>query len=227
MRRHAGFTLIELLLAVFILGVVLTTVYASYIGTFRIINATQDDAAVYSMARTVLDRMVRDLQSMAARQEACMFKTKTDSFGDRQFVRITFRAASHVAFGGQDSAGGISVIEYRVEESEANGEKDENGQKVGYILTRSDDLYRDPDKEETVLGGYPLCSRIESLTYVFIDESGKEYDSWDSGGDIEAQKKRAPVAIAIRLNLLNPANREKPYVFATRVHLPFNRWESI
>jgi hypothetical protein len=64
------------------------------------------------------------------------------------------------------------------------------------------------------------------LTYVFTDEAGKEYDSWDSGGESEAQKKRAPAEVLIRLSLVNPANRERPYLFMTRVRIPFNRPEA-
>jgi prepilin-type N-terminal cleavage/methylation domain-containing protein len=44
MRRNKGFTLIEILLAIFILGIVLSTVYVSYTGTFRIIRETEYDA---------------------------------------------------------------------------------------------------------------------------------------------------------------------------------------
>ncbi len=63
------------------------------------------------------------------------------------------------------------------------------------------------------------------MTYVFTDEAGKEYDSWDSGGEGETQKKRAPAEVLIRLSLVNPANRERPYLFMTRVRIPFNRLE--
>ncbi|MBN2437591.1 MAG: prepilin-type N-terminal cleavage/methylation domain-containing protein [Deltaproteobacteria bacterium] len=211
-----GFTLIEILLAIFILGIVLSTVYVSYTGTFRIIRETGYDAEIYGMARTALDRMARDLQSAAVWRRAFTFKAKPYSLRDREFVRLTFRAAAHVAFSEQDVPGGISVIEYGVEEGT---------EKEGYILSRSDSLYRDPEKEEPYRGGYLLCDRVEALTYVFTDEAGKEHGSWDSGGKGEMQKKRAPAEVLIRLSLVNPANREHPHLFMTRVRIPFNRLE--
>lgn len=217
MRKAEGFTLIEILLAVFILGIVLSTVYASYTGTFRLIRESEYDAEIYGMARCALDRMARDLQSTAVWRQGFLFRAKSYSLGKRDFVRLTFRAASHVAFGDQDVPGGISVIEYRIEEGT---------EKEGYRLVRSDSLYRDPDKEEPDRGGYPLCERIESLTYAFADEAGKEYDTWDSGGELEKQKKKAPAEVLIRLSLVNPANPERPYLFMTRVRIPFNRLEA-
>jgi prepilin-type N-terminal cleavage/methylation domain-containing protein len=215
--RNRGFTLIEILLAVFILGIVLSTVYASYTGTFRIIRETEYDAEIYGMARSALDRMSRDLQSAAPWRGAFSFGTKPYTLHDREFVRLTFRAAAHVAFNEQEVPGGITVIEYGI---------DEDMEKEGYTLSRSDNLYRDPKKEAPSSGGYVLCERVETLTYLFTDEAGKEYDSWDSGGENPVQKNRAPSGVLIRLSLMNPANKEHPYRFMTRVRLPFNRREA-
>jgi general secretion pathway protein J len=212
-----GFTLIEILIAVFILGIVLSTVYASYTGTFRIIRETREDAEAYGMARNALDRMVRDLQSAAPWRGAFTFVTKTDTLGGREFQRLTFRAASHVAFNDREVPGGISVIEYRVEEGT---------EKAGYVLVRGDNLYRDPKKEEPLAEGYLLSERVDALTYRFIDETGKEYETWDSGGQVEAQKNRAPAGVLIRLSLVNAADKERPYRFMTRVRIPFNRPEA-
>ncbi len=225
--RQKGFTLIEILLAVFILGIVMSTVYASYTGTFRIIRDTQEDAEIYGMARTTLDRMVSDLQSAApstpsatsstpGQQAAFTFLAKADTLGGHEFLRLIFRAAAHVAFNDREVPGGITVIEYRVEEGT---------EKAGYVLIRSDNLYRDPRKEEPPPGGYVLSDRIDAVAYRFYDEAGKEYETWDSGGQVEAQRNRAPASVLIRLSLVNPADKEHPYRFMTRVRIPFNRQE--
>ena len=215
MRNYnKGFTLIEILLAIFILGIVMTTVYASYTGTFRIIRETQEDAEIYGMARNALDRMARDLQSAAPWRGAFTFLTKSDNLGGREFARLTFRSAAHVTFSEQEVPGGIAVIEYRVEEGT---------EKAGYALVRSDNLYRDPGKEEPLPGGYLLCDRVEALTYLFYDEAGKEYQTWDSGGQVEMQRNKAPAGVLIRLSLVNAADKERPYRFMTRVRIPFSR----
>jgi len=210
---NRGFTLIEILVAVLILGVVLSTVYASYTGTFRIIRETETDAELYGMARTVLERMSRDLEAAAPWKGALTFLAKPYTLGDREFTRLTFRSAAHIAFGEKEESAGIAVIGYNIEEGT---------EKAGYILSRSDSLRRDPEKEETA-GGFPLCDQIETLTYLFYDTTGKEYETWDSGGDVEAQKKKAPAMVEIRLGLVNEKDREHPHPFMTRIKLPLNQ----
>jgi prepilin-type N-terminal cleavage/methylation domain-containing protein len=215
--KDRGFTLMEILLAVFILGLVLSTVYASYTGTFRIIREIERDAEIYGMARNALDRMTRDLQSAALWRGAFTFITNSYTLGDKEFVRLTFRSAAHVRFNEREVPDGITAIEYRIEEGT---------EREGYTLSRSDNLYRDPGKEGPASGGYLLCDRIETLTYLFTDEAGEEYESWDSGGQIAAQRNKSPASVLIRLSLVNPDNKERPYLFMTRVRIPFNRSEA-
>lgn len=211
--RAKGFTLIEILIAVFILGIVLTTVYASYTGTFRTIRATETDAELYGMARTVLERMTRDLEATAPWKGAFTFTARPYNLGDREFTRLIFRSTAHIAFGEQGEPAGIAVIEYGVEEGT---------EKEGYALSRSDSLHRDPGKEEAPTGGFLMCDRVETLTYRFFDSAGKEYDTWDNGQD-EAQKKKAPAMVEIRLGLVNENDREHPFPFMTRVRLPLSQ----
>jgi len=210
--RTKGFTLIEILIAVFILGIVLSTVYASYTGTFRTIRATETDAELYGMARTVLERMTRDLEAAAPWKGAFTFTARPYYLGDHEFTRLTFRSTAHIAFGEREEAAGIAVIEYGVEEGT---------EKEGYTLSRSDSLYRDPGKEEPPTGGFLLCDRVETLTYRFFDSAGKAYETWDNGDD-EAQKKKAPAMVEIRLGLVNEKDREHPFPFMTRVRLPLS-----
>ena len=213
--NRKGFTLIEILIATLILGIVLTTVYASYTGTFRIVRETTQDAEVYSMARSALDRIARDLQSAAPYGGAFTFTAKPYTMSGREFVRLTFRSAAHVAFSASEPPAGIAVIEYGL---------DERMEKEGYTLTRGDSLFRDPGKETA--SGYILCDQIEDLTYHFYDETGREHERWDSRSDDAAQKGKAPAAVAIRLALVNNANRERPHLFMTQVRLPAIRKEA-
>jgi hypothetical protein len=124
---------------------------------------------------------------------------------------------AHIPLSEKEAPDGIAVVEYGVEES---------ADKEGYALWRSDSLYRDPQKEESSPGGYLLCNQVEALTYTFYDEKGKEYDEWNSGSDIEMQKKKTPAAILIRLRLANKSDPKHPYLFSTRLRLPFNHPEA-
>ena len=212
--RNKGFTLIEILIAVLILGIVLSTVYASYTGTFRIIKETETDSERYGMARTALERMSLDLEASAPWKGAFTFRAKPYDLGKREFTSLTFRSAAHVAFGEKDAQAGIAVIGYDIEEGT---------EKEGYVLLRSDSLIRDPSKEESLSGGYPVCDRIETLAYLFYDAEGKEYETWDAEAGDEVQKKKAPAMVEIRLGLVNEKDRENPLMFMTRVRLPLNK----
>jgi general secretion pathway protein J len=212
--RNRGFTLIEILIAVLILGIVLSTVYASYTGTFRIVRETETDAELYGMARTALERMGLDLEAAAPWKGAFTFLAKSYGLGKREFTSLTFRSAAHIPFGDKEAQAGIAVIGYDIEEGT---------EKEGYVLLRSDSLRRDPAKEESLTGGFPVCDRIETLTYLFYDAEGKEYETWDALAGEEAQKKRAPAMVEIRLGLVNEKDREKPHMFVTRVRLPLNK----
>lgn len=213
--RVKGFTLIEILIAVLILGIVLSTIYASYTGTFRLVRETETGAEIYGMARTALDRMARDFEATTPWKKTLTFRAIPYSLGDREFTRLLFRSSSHIAFSEdeQEMPAGIAVIEYAVEEAT---------DKEGYFLLRSDSLFRNPEKEEALTGGFLLCDQIDTLTYRFYDVSGKEYETWDSGGSNEAQKGKAPAMIEIRLGLVNETDRERPHPFMTRIRLPIN-----
>ena len=64
-KKGGGFTLIELLIAILILGIVLSTAYVSYTGTFRIIQRSEYDSGIYDMGRTAMERMTKDLGAIA------------------------------------------------------------------------------------------------------------------------------------------------------------------
>lgn len=209
--REKGFTLIEILLAILILGIVMTTVYASYTGTFRIIAETKQDAELYGMARAALERMTRDLEAVSPWKRAFPFSAKQYFLRDNEFTGMIFRSAAHVVFGKEEQAGGVAVIEYSVEE-EKEGE--------GFALYRSDSLSRDLGEEAPPPRRFLLCDRIAGLTCIFFDDKGKEYETWDSEAGEESQRKKAPTIVEIRLFLVNPKNPDHPYPFMTRVYLP-------
>ena len=79
-----GFTLLEILIAIFILSVVLTTIFAAYSGTLTVIKELDDDSRAYQMARITLDRMSRDLSSLQRFGEDFILQAEK-SIGDREF----------------------------------------------------------------------------------------------------------------------------------------------
>ena len=208
----SGFTLIEILIAIFILGTVLTTVYAAYTGTFRIVKDTQYTDDIYSMARRAMKRMTVDLESVCSYRDS--FKFATGEIEKEDFMELSFLSSAHLDFYDERSSGIASISYFIVEDSE----------KEGYVLKRKDELYRDKAEgaEEKISreGGYILCDRLQSLIYKFYDDGGEEYDSWDSESDLKTQNGKTPIVVSIQMNFTDPDDKDRPYRFMTKVFLP-------
>lgn len=217
-RRTAnGFTLIEILIAMLILGVVLSTVYAAYTGTFRMIRISDDNRDIYGMGRMTLHRMIQDFNNMTPYRGNFEFYAKRTKLGNQTFPRLLFTSTVNLDLGGQKSPAGISTLEYVVA-----ADKDQEG----FVLMRAETIHRgqetgEPERFKRI--GFPLCGRLHALNYKFYDFKGKEYEAWDSSANSEAQKGRTPVMIVIELDLANPVNPDDPFKFMTKVYLPVNQ----
>ncbi|MBN1613885.1 MAG: prepilin-type N-terminal cleavage/methylation domain-containing protein [Deltaproteobacteria bacterium] len=212
-ERHRGFTLIEILIAIFILAVVLSTIYAAYTGTLRIVRGFDYDSEVYSMARSAMSRMIRDLGALSPYNGGYEFRSEVLDLAGEPFLRLTFRSDAHLAFRGNEAGTGVGIVTYDIR-------KDPHEE--GYVLWRVDDIQGGREAEQAVedqAGGYVLCERIQSLRYVFYDAQGQEYERWDSVSETPSQKKKAPAVVRIDLKLINPENPEAPFPFSTRIYL--------
>ena len=204
--KQKGFTLIEILIAIFILAIVLSTVYAAYTGTFRVIKDTEYGDDIYSMARSAMKRMIEDLESVCKHEDAFKFTSERNEINGKEFTNISFLSSAHLNFD-DESPSGIATINYYIEE---------DNEKEGYLLLREDLLNKGEKDEETERKeGFILCDRLQSLTYKFYDGKGNEYDLWDS--DSEDQKNIAPSVVSIHLAFINPDDKDDPYRFMTKV----------
>jgi general secretion pathway protein J len=206
-----GFTLLEILLAIFILSVVLTTIYTSYTGTLRLFSATRYDDDIYGMARSTMKRMVADLESICTYEESFIFISEGNEFNVEEFTNLTFLTSAHLDFFDEGSAG-IAMVRYYVVEEEGEG--------GGFVLKRSDVLYRGDEEEEREGFGFVLCDRLKSVKYKFYDGKGGEFDAWSSSSALAPEKDGAPALIAINLEFVNPEDSDRPYRFRTEVFLP-------
>ena len=210
--KRNGFTLIEILIAIFILATVLTTVYAAYTGTFRIVKDTRRGDNIYSMARTAMNRMTKDMESVCSRKGS--FKFASGEIEKEGFMELSFLSSAHLNFYDEKSSG-IAVISYFVMEGD---------EKESCILKRKDELYWDKtegaEEEVSRERGYILCEGLQSLIYNFYDSSGEEYDFWNSESDSKAQNDKLPSVVSIQMDFINPDDKDRPYRFMTKVFLP-------
>ncbi|KQC10621.1 MAG: hypothetical protein APR62_11785, partial [Smithella sp. SDB] len=212
-QQPRGFTLVEILIAIFILGLVMTTVYVSYSSILKVSYEMDVENNIYKMARTSINRLIKDLSSLQTNSGSFEFHAQKKTLSKRDFYYLSFWSASHLAFDENDGEGRPATISYYVQE-------DEGGDT--FSLWRSDTPGSKPDKEKNQVGAFVICRDIDSWKLRFYDSTGRELESWDSSSFTE-QKGKAPTAVKIELALANLNDKEKPYKFMTKVFLPVNK----
>lgn len=208
-----GFTLLEILIAVFILGIVLTTIFAAYSGVLTTIRETGDDARAYSMARITLDRMSRDLSALQRFRETFFLRGANVKVNNRDFASLAFWSAAHLSYEDNGRGGQPAVLHYTVRENRDGG----------FSLWRSDLPQARPSLDQKDAAGVIICEDLQSFRLKFYAENGEELDAWDTAASLDQQKGKPPVMVAIELAVENKKDRDKPHRFTTRVFLPVRK----
>ena len=215
-KDRNGFTLLEILLAIFILATVLSTVFASYTGTLRMVSETESQADIYHMARIAFERILEDLESFYLPEQS-----ETSEIGEEEQpfeftnTSLRFPSRAHVVFSEEDQSWGATEITYEVREGD-EGE--------GMILYRRErPQWGEEEASEEGEGELPLCEKLwreDPVKFVFIDAEGKEMDDWDPSSE-----DQVPTRIDVSLQFINPSNPEAPLKFATSVALHMSKEE--
>lgn len=218
-KPAAAFTLIEILLAFLILGIVVTTILASFNAVFSTTDTLENSGKYYDMAKNSLNRMTLDLNALYVTQPPFYKKPEFDDPPDDYrilgtitevsgtgFAFLRFTSRAHIPLYGS-SRGGIAEIIYYVQ-ARADGQ---------LVLKRADHLYPYPPFEEN--GSDPvLCLYVKSLAFKYYDAEGEESEEWDS--DATDYDHATPTAIGIQLEI---GNDSKSYTFETTVRLAVQR----
>jgi general secretion pathway protein J len=223
-RRPApgGFTLLEILVAVMILGVVVTTVLASFNMVFSTTDTLERSAAVFEMGKNSLNRITADLENIVVVDRPFYKPPGLDDPPDPSRVVCTaentsgtriavfrFTSRAHVPVE-KPVREGIAEIVYYVQPQEGGG----------FLLRRADHLYPYPKFDETAADPL-LCENVKSLAFTFFDEEGTDYERWNS--DAEEFGYATPAEVAVRLEI---GTDEDAAVFQTRIRLPMVRRKS-
>ena len=218
-RLKRGFTLMEIMLAIVILGLVVTTVLASFNTVFSTTDALRSNSQIYEMAKSCLTRMSHDLESVYIAQPPIYkppefddppndyrFVGLSEDAGGTGFAKIRFTSQAHLPFE-NTTRGGVAEIVYYLQARE-------DGSRV---LKRSDNIYPYPEFEEK--GSDPvLCERVKSVAFKYYDSEGSEYEEWDSESD--EYEYATPAAIEIQLEIADGSGSQ---FFGTLVKLPVQR----
>ena len=201
-RTPPGFTLLEILIAMFIFGIVVTTVFGSFHGVFGNVEQLEDSMNAFSMARDSFDRIAADLRAIyvtpavafsppAEADDQDLFRLigEADTGVDSDFSRLRFTSRAHLPIG-DDRRDGIAEVIYYVTE-ETDGTR---------VLRRSDRL--ELSEAEAPSGNDPiLCEQIRVFRIGFYDAEGEVLERWDS--DSEEYDYATPRAIRVELEIGN------------------------
>jgi general secretion pathway protein J len=208
-----GFTLMEILLAFMILGIVVTTILASFNAVFSTTDNLENSSRYFDMAKNCLNRMTRDLEGLYVTQpplfkppnfddppDPYRFVGDVTDVGGTSFAVIRFTSNAHIPLE-KSIRKGIAEIVYYV--------RARNDGKL--VLKRADHLFPYPPFEEN--GGDPvLCDNIKSLVFKYYDAEGSEFEEWNSDSDEFGYG--TPTIIGIQLEIGDEASS---YTFETTV----------
>ena len=219
MKKSFGFTLLEILISIFIFAIVVTTVFGSY--NFVLSNSKTIDKIIssYEMGQNCLNRMIVDLESI----HVCLppaysppdFDDPPDLYrivGDISdtdgsgFSRLRFTSLAHVPLKYEPQIKMPEIVYY------VHAGNDNN-----FVLRRADNIYSDKPFEEKKSDPV-LCENVKSLTFIYYDQEGSEYETWDS--DFEQFGHATPAAIGIKLEIGNDSDSQ---LFETMVALLVHR----
>jgi general secretion pathway protein J len=224
-KRISGFTLLEILIAIFLSAVVLTTVFTSYTGTFRVLDETESQAEIYRMAGIAMERMLEDLESIYIPKREGNPKSEEDTLSLFQFVGgdreiegrsadgLRFISRAHLNLSGQEQEAGAVEIRYYVKESDEGDD---------LVLYRSDrPMFEEVSPSEDETGGLVLCEKLVSVNFTYYEENGEMREGWDSAAD--ALKGKMPSMVSISLEFLDNVDPETRLKFTTSAALPIER----
>lgn len=225
--KNRGFTLIEILIAILILSIVLTTVYASYTGTFRVMRSSQEDREIYGMTRSTMARISKDIGGLVPFNGAYFFNSEAYSIKGKEFKRFSFLSSAHIDFSKGGINSGIATIGYEVIEDIANeGFMLVRTDVAGWSTEKIDTIDRSGSAEEILKKGFIICTGIHSLEFKFFDARGNEYDAWNSISGVEKQRKQAPTVVMVTLKITNRSDKERPYPFVTKIFIPTGKLQT-
>ena len=225
-KPEAGFTIIELLIAIFLLAVVVSTMFGAYTDIFHTIKITENDTRLYKMAKKCLERVLMDLESIYVASPPIWKKPGINDddpdpyrivgdfseAGDSNVSQLRFTSFAHVPGYGESRKEGIARIVYYA----AVHDQDENN----ILLKRSDslDIKEEFEEKETDV---TICEWVKSFQLTYFDEEEEYQDTWDS--ESKSNEFATPRAILIKLEVTDPklddSSDVEPIVFQTRATL--------
>jgi type II secretion system protein J len=210
LKCSEGFTLLEVLVSMAILVIIMGVLYSAYTTNVEAIQIARQNGEVHQMARIVLDRMTKDLESALIQLNVPSEKIKLGLVGEeremdgRRADRVDFTTVTHLALSEMGPSSDLCEVGYFLEE---------DSEDHVLVLMRRDDSRVD---EDFTKGGslVEMARNVLEFKITYQDSSGQESDTWNT---VEGTPGSGlPVLIKVRLVLKDELNRE--HVFSTSIH---------
>lgn len=184
--KSKGFTLMELLIAVFILAIVMSSIYAGFAGTVKITKDLEADINLERIFRIFAERVIDDLESFTSVPNLNFFLNteskltkffKADDIRDKnEKVFLTFISDPFCPIGEEYPRKGPTLISYKLEK-EKEGEN--------YIIRRKAvPLSRKFQEREDI-----LIADVKDVEISFVDKENQTRYDWNTlEGSLELPK---------------------------------------
>jgi prepilin-type N-terminal cleavage/methylation domain-containing protein len=211
-KMRSGFTLVEVILAVTILSLVITSVYATWSATLMAWRRGSDASEVFQRQRVVMDTLSELAQSVvyfaASPDLYAVTGTSKPGFGDS----VSFVTASDVALPPSEAiAAGMRRVTISMEQ-------DEYGRKYLAILNApavsANQSNNTTTVTDTTLQAHVLSMDVSGFYVRYLDpRDGTWYDKWEEGSLI-------PSAMEFTVVFGEQGGRFPPVVVTRGVDLP-------
>ena len=180
--REKGFTLLEIVISLFLLSILVTTVF----GAARFMFGQADDGTAgidsQEMVAVCLNRIAQDLGSIQvglppvfvsaeSREEADPYRVvgSVDQAGGKSYSRLRFASSAHLAMDGRPPREGVAEIVYYVREDADDTPTLYRADRIQFETPLSEDRF-DP----------VLCRPLSSLKFGYVAADGQTRELWDS-----------------------------------------------
>ncbi len=208
-----GYSLVELLVAMFVLALVVSSVYGSYKATFAIIHGSEHQATIADRSGFVLTRIAEDLESLILGKGGFLFGEEQSFAGGRK-DSLSFLSSAQIILGKTDVSRGRILISYLAEIDDRSG--------LLFLYRTETAILPGVKFGQGVMQKYLLCSGLKELRFTYHDKEGNMITTWNTNGsDIDKGKEAQMLPVMVGVELLFPetAYNQKTQVFRTIVAL--------
>jgi general secretion pathway protein J len=218
--RNQGFTLLEVLLATTVLGVVMAMLSLALSATLRVVEATEKQEEVYSLAQTAMRRITEDLAAAVATPDT-PFIGRKNALRDRRADSLEFASQARLVMNPEKQQPGVALIRYRLQ-AEADDERRWKLLRADTLVLPGVDTTKGSSNDEATEPAFLLADGLRAVQFRYFNHDGQEFDSWqeEQRSDGEEKAEKLPAAVHCSLEFWIDPDKELSQVFNTRVLLP-------